>query len=958
MTKRLLWAILGVLFLVLCSRVSAYTNYYEWVGPALDGVAYGTNRMYSGDADGDRLSNVEEYGFGIAADEMTVSPVSINSSSGTMHFAFPVIRCASDLDWDVYYENDLTNGGMAWLLVTNATVSEVTSGAVDNITVSLAATNYDDQVFLRLQLALAQPQLINDMLDPNYGWTMLNNATAVPSSGGLDPLHGTVFFRHSVASTWSHSAMIKETGITIQEGIYLLFFNVGHDGTARPFATGNVTVGLFDITNSISAGADVRDAIDALGGFAGVTNAIVYNRTPNDGWETWCIEYGIAAGSDAIGRTVSFGIHVQSDEGGENQAMFDGLIITGPSKTPPYDETVVVDAGTVLNSDIPKTVFIGMHVHHKSAICKLFYDCSSVSNHPQRQGVLSNAFANVGLGGVRFPGGTFAETDYDFYDQPGSNYLASLGCTNGHGNFDTIPELLQWCKDCSLKPYLILPTKRYWKGYDTNTTYRFNDASNYAYNVVSMVKSNEQDIGSPNVEYWDIGNEVYEPSHESTNYAKFAGPIAMAIKEADSRAKAVVNVQPFNYESASNIVNILKTNSDWWNSVDGWTTHFLNSGIGNWSTSELYDMINKMNAIFAPKEPLITAISPSSWNGIRGANGFLCTYEQCLRAGVEHIVSWPVAHHNATCRFYVLDEGLTPAGVGMNWLVRAAVSNDMVYMSHTNGNPIKAMGFREGDEKLTVFLMGKNAGKRDIRLEINGFASSYVVESRLSAYAGDVVHDGIAQEFVPGGNQPRYYYYTTINGTTDYEIVKLEFTPAEPVCIRDALDADGGWILYNSAVFTNLSDGLEPSAGTNFFRHHVHNAWSKSAVSKATDITIEGGEYVINFDIGQIDIGVKYPWEWMMEVGLYASTSSISDAVSVRDAIRDFASLPGVKRIVSEPRSSEGWVTRRYMYQISAGSSAIGDPVSMGLYVQSGGSADATNTINFDNIVITGPAGQ
>lgn len=181
--------------------------------------------------------------------------------------------------------------------------------------------------------AIAAGTNLTDVLDGNDGWAQLNNAQFVASANAmLLPTAGTNFMRHSVGANWSGSAVYKDLGITLQEGLYEITLDAGHDGNVnRPFADvgGNrVRVGFLDATATLPGHAEVRDAISAFPGLAGVEKRVIDEPIPNAGWKQWKYIYKVDAGSPAIGTDVYFGIQAQSANAGGVQAAFDNLRIT------------------------------------------------------------------------------------------------------------------------------------------------------------------------------------------------------------------------------------------------------------------------------------------------------------------------------------------------------------------------------------------------------------------------------------------------------------------------------------------------------------------------------------------------------------------------------------------------------------------------------------------------------
>ncbi len=683
-------------------------------------------------------------------------PLTIQRSNGAVNLQFPWNLSASDLDWGVERSAGLVSN--AW----NAAPHVVETTHAGRVRIELGEA--DASGFFRLNPSVAAPELIMDVLDDGFGWLLFNNAQFVSLSDSLFPMVGNSFFKHSVGADWSHSALFKPTNLILAEGRYRVSLSVGHDGTSRPFATNAVTLGLFDSASTLSRAVDVRNAVDAFDGLAGVVRTDVSTPVPFNGWRQWIIEYDIASGSAAIGRPVGFGIHAQSKGDGGTQAMFDNLSIRLGDAEP-----IIVYADSIVRAALPSTLFNGHVVHHRASISNTIWFARDAGN-TLRQGYTAEAFDSLLLHGVRYPGGTAAKEWYDYDDQGGTAWLAEQGVSNlSTGTLDTVSDVLSWCRDETLNPYFLVPVVRFWEGS------QYGVASNYAVHAVSMTQSNAAALGAPMPEYWDIGNEIYEPEYDSTQYARFAGRIAQGIKGVDAALKPVVCVKRGNLSAGQEIADTLQSNPDWWNAVEGVTFHALNFSESVWGGNGLYDQAMDMQALFPGKEFLVTALAPSSSNGLVCANAVLGSYEQLIRAGTGHIVNWPITHFNVSGRHWIDGQGVTPSGKVLRWLSKSGVGGDMLQVWEQSGE-MKVLALREAGGNLTVYIAGLSSEiGREISLSIDGFQGSEVYAVRLKAAGGDTGSDELEQEpLVVAGTNP---YRFTLNQDSHYEIVKIEVRP-------------------------------------------------------------------------------------------------------------------------------------------------------------------------------------
>jgi len=743
--------------------VWAGSTYYEWSGSAFATDTNGTGRAVDADPDGDQIRNAEEYAFLTDPLSANVSPATIGVSNGTVYIGFPWNNGAVDLEWKMEQASAL--GSNDWNTVTNLNVESTPNGNLDDLRVQ-PLDNLGGSGFFRLKAELAEPELILDALEGGAGWLTFNQAEFVTSSGELLPEVGVEFFKHSVGANWSHSGFFKPTNLILQGGHYFVTLWVGHDGSPRPFADGNITLGFFDSATPVGKAVDIRDAVNAFSALPGVSRVDeLATPVPSNGWEEWRIEYIVDPGSSAIGQRVNVGLHAQSRADGGNQAMFDGLSISTSEM-----DSIRVHVEDVVRTNLPSTLFNGHLVHHKASIKNMIWDHRTTGN-TLRQGYTEQAFDELHLHGVRYPGGTAAKTWYDYDDQGGVAWLADNGVTNtGTGTLDTIGDVVDWCRDASLTSYFIVPVVRFWDGN------QYGAASNYASHAVSLTQSIAAGHNGPMPEYWDIGNEIYEPDYDSATYAQFAGPIAQAIKAVDSNLKPVVCVKRGNPSAAREIADTLQLNSNSWDAVSGVTFHALNVGITVWGGNTLYLQAMEVQALFPGKEFLVTALAPSPYNGLECANAILGSYEQLIRAGAGHIVNWPATHFNTSGRLWIEGLGLTPSGKVLRWLGESGIGNPMLSVTENTAHAVKVLAFKEANGQVTAYIAGMESDLgTEIKLSVGGFQGSDIRAVRLKASGADTRSDVFSEEPVSvSGSNP---YVFVLNKNTTYEIIKLEILP-------------------------------------------------------------------------------------------------------------------------------------------------------------------------------------
>jgi hypothetical protein len=309
--------------------------------------------------------------------------------------------------------------------------------------------------------------------------------------------------------------------------------------------------------------------------------------------------------------------------------------------------------------------------------------------------------------------------------------------------------------------------KRFWPNH-------YGQAVDYAVNAVALTHSSSVTLSAPMPEYWDIGNEVYDADFDSTNYAAFVGRIAEAIRAEDSFVKPVVCVKRGDSAAMDEIVTKLQSNSTWWSNVKGVTMHVLNTGEPAWRTETIHDQAQTMMNKFPGKTPMVTALSPSDESGLICASSYLGSYRQLIRAGIQHIVVWPVTHFNISGRQYV-NGALTPSGQFLRWLSMDAVGGSLVQSTPSVSDDTNVLTIKKSANEVVVYIAGNNGPlDKSLKLTVEGFTNATVSGQRLTAASGNVTSDVVDTDIIsPAGTNP---YYFSINKKSKYEIVRLTFT--------------------------------------------------------------------------------------------------------------------------------------------------------------------------------------
>ncbi len=733
----------SIMLLLACAGFPvAATTYYDWSGPAFAGDAAGVDRSPSGNPDGDRLANAEEYAYLTDPLATNASPFYIQTSNGILRIGFPWNSVADDLAWRLEHTPALVSN--SWNKVSNLVVESSVAGEPGAVVVRpLDAPGSTG--FFRLIPEVTEPELIVDALDDGLGWLAFNNAQFATSSSGLLPMVGTGFFKHSIGSNWSHSGMCKPTNIMLKEGRYAVSLAVGHDGSSRPFATGSVTLGFFDAASAIASAVNIRDAVNAFTALSGVSRVEAATPVPSNGWEMWRIEYVVAPGSAAIGKTVSFGIHAQSKGDGGTQAMFDGLSIAFVATN-----SIVVHAAADVATVNPLMFGVNL-VYHKQVIDNNF----------------SNAFEACGAELIRYPGGSICESDFDYLDSDGPD--------------DDRPSLAQtiaFCKATGTELVLVVPTKRF---VDTPAA-----GAQYAADFVRAVNVDKA-FGDIQVTYWELGNEYYAnptgaPTVSAAQYAVVADLMAGAMVAVDPTIKPVVQFVRSKSGETQQIANYLAASTNA-GSITACLTHtypWTNNNFETTIRTEIPGQLATGRQIYGLDDLLITEWNIGADNAPTGmmlASYQLPLFEALLRGGASKTALWPLSWWNNGVKTVLSNYNtgaLRPPGVLFSRLAQWTKNATLVQTDYTYAQ-CSVSAYRRGDAELTLFIVCRDLPTATLlHVAIEDFAFSSIQAERIGA-ADELSNNlpGSAPlEVQRAGNS----IYLHGNAAQDWEVLRITLT--------------------------------------------------------------------------------------------------------------------------------------------------------------------------------------
>jgi len=164
--------------------------------------------------------------------------------------------------------------------------------------------------------AMAHAALITDVVDNDGSWTVSGGSWNTGLTAGISPQVGTNYYNTYTAANWNNNSLQKNMGVTLQAGYtYSISLQFGDKNNTvftpsslptNPY-NDRLSFGFFDPTG-VGGGADVRNAVKALGANADVVTSNFIRTIPETGWSTWSYDMTVAEGSALDGLAVDFGV--------------------------------------------------------------------------------------------------------------------------------------------------------------------------------------------------------------------------------------------------------------------------------------------------------------------------------------------------------------------------------------------------------------------------------------------------------------------------------------------------------------------------------------------------------------------------------------------------------------------------------------------------------------------------
>jgi hypothetical protein len=573
---------------------------------------------------------------------------------------------------------------------------------------------------------------------------LLNNARSLAESGWLTPVEGCRFLHHSVGANWSQSAMVKDPGLTIKPGTYVITLAAGYNAnSSRPLASPDcVRCGFIDAAANHATAPEVRDAIAAFKALAGVD--VSEDRTPAvaNRWVPWRQEVSVAAGSAAIGKSVLFAIHAQS-KSTANQASFDNVRVIEPA-----DQTVVVAAGQDIAWIAPQ-MFGANLVYHSQQLDSHFID----------------AFNGCGMTVLRYPGGAICEQEFD--------YLDSDGPGNDRPSLD---DVVGFCTSNNTELILVVPTKRFKDDIPAGVQ--------YAKGFVRAVNI-DRIFGNIHVKYWELGNEYHAdsagaPALSVDEYQQIADQFAAGMVQTDPTISPVVQFYRMDLAEAQSISDYLAASTTH-GSVRASLTHaYPGAGLAN-IRDNLAQQLSRGKLIFGYDDLLVTEwnlASGADSTGMKLASHVLPLFESLARGGVTESTMWPLDWYNngvATAWSDVNSGRLRPPGQAMAELAAYARESTLVQTT-VGSDAFHVAAYRRDSRELTLFLTGfELPSPTRVRIQIDDFPFSRIEAKRLGQT--DELSHGAGSWVDAHVTRDGQDLYVEANALDDWEIVRLTLYP-------------------------------------------------------------------------------------------------------------------------------------------------------------------------------------
>ncbi len=365
-------------------------------------------------------------------------------------------------------------------------------------------------------------------------------------------------------------------------------------------------------------------------------------------------------------------------------------------------------------------------------------------------------FSALGMRSIRYPGGTIAETDFDYLD------------SNGPGDDrPSLNDVLNYCSTNSLTPFLVIPTKRFKNNIQAGAS--------YAKDFVQAVNQSDT-FGNLDVLHWEIGNEYYAsdglPSISASKYGTIANAMNQSMLDHDDRINPTVQFYRHNITDAGIIAG----------KIDGQAKAILTHVYPDTSDAQIDAVAGQLisaRSAFGSDELYVTEWNISSGSSSRSmmhASYLVQIFSAMVDGGVKRAHVWPLLwKSNGVATVLASETGsLRPAGSLLQWL-SAYASNTSKVEAAASDPAIKSFAFKKAGE-LTIFVLARDAPlNSSLKLKINNFSFSQVAAQRMWAHDPMSLSTPSVSTVTPARNSAQLAI--TINKYSKWEIIRITLKP-------------------------------------------------------------------------------------------------------------------------------------------------------------------------------------
>jgi hypothetical protein len=429
----------------------------------------------------------------------------------------------------------------------------------------------------------------------------------------------------------------------------------------------------------------------------------------------------------------------------------------------------ILAAGAVLAADVDVTVNAGKQ---EGWVPYTMFGANFVIQKNQFDTNWVKVFTNCGMGVIRYPGGT--ATEKSFGNISAFDYLT---------NAPYMTDILLYCKtNPTVRPVFVVPTFRFTNDIPAGVA--------YATGYVSYVNTTLRDeLGTPKVTRWEIGNEYYQELTPG-QYAEVAAAQAKAIRAMDSNLTTIVHFFRTDMEATAEIGEVINsgTNAGCMTACNTHTYPGSKESITNTIAQQLLDSATALNfdsTEYVTEWNVAGSDTNDWWSGMSLAGRQMGIFKELVRGGVKYAAVWPMVWNPNSVDSALADwQGvMRPQGQAYQWLNQCAKAAWMVE-SIDNSSLLDSAAFKYMQtNRLSILVAGdKLPADSSVCVTVNGFvfSPSKVSAKRMVAPGGDVYSNGVAvvenvQPLVWGAATNKLTFSINVNSAC--EMVRIDLYP-------------------------------------------------------------------------------------------------------------------------------------------------------------------------------------